>query len=349
MIKTIEMKKIMKFADIMLIALFSLLMMEACGKSDIDGDSNGDIPGLNIANYPVTDGSDSTEPLRKMLCAKLFGFEYKWELNPLAPDQVPNVLSIIFTCSDDEKWHLCNDCLLNNNTHQSFVNILDNSVELIITARSISRDEQLYANEKNVSIQSKPIAKDALAFIVNPKNPIKSLTIAQIQAIYTGQITNWKEVGGKDAPIVPFIRNRNSGSQEKFETMVMNGLTIGDFPELQIGASMMSPYWQIQCNEDGIAFTPFYYYNVMVNDGTTKAISVNDIPVNSQTIKEGTYPYVTDVYGSVRTDIDKNAKAYKIYEYLTTEKGQDIIEESGYVPLSKFTGSVTSNFHGNSY
>lgn len=316
-----------------------------------DSDFVGDIPGLTIQNYPITDGSDSTEPLRKILCAKLFGFEYAWERSPFIqnPDQAPNILMIQFSCTQEEKNHLVNNCLLNNNTHQSFVNLIDNSVELIMTARAISRDEQQYANEQNVEIISKPIAKDALAFIVNPKNPINFLTIEQIQKIYTGEITNWKEVGGKDAPIVPFIRNRNSGSQEKFETMVMNGLTIGDFPELQIGLTMMSPYWQIENEENGIAFTPFYYYNVIVNNETTKAIGVNGIPLNGQTIKDGSYPYVSDVYGSVRADIDKNTMAYELYEYLTADRGQEIIEDSGYISLNQFTGSVPSISQGSYY
>ena len=109
---------------------------------------------------------------------------------------------------------------------KSFLNLIDGRVELIITARSISRDERVYANEKGVALTEKPIAKDALAFLVNPANPVNNLTTAQIQGIYTGAITNWKEVGGLDAEIVPYVRNSNSGSQEKFETTIMAGLTI---------------------------------------------------------------------------------------------------------------------------
>jgi len=333
-----------------LIVTFSSLLLGACSNDSDDVDFNGDIQGLTISNYPITDGSDSTEPLRMILCAKLLGFEYIWEPNfIIAGPEPPNTLRIIFTCSDEEKWMLIGERLLRNNTHQSLVNLIDNTVELTLTARSLSRDEQKYANEKNVEILSKPIAKDALAFIVNPNNPINSLTITQIQKIYTGEITNWKEVGGNDAPIVPFIRNRNSGSQEKFETMVMEGLTIGDFPELHIGNFMMSPYHQLEDEENGIAFTPFYYYNVIVNNGTTKAIGVNDIPLNSQTIIDGSYPYVTDVYGSVREDIDRNTMAYKLYEYLTTDRGQEIIEESGYIPLTEFTGSAASIYRDDTF
>jgi phosphate transport system substrate-binding protein len=101
------------------------------------------------------------------------------------------------------------------------VKLIDDKVELIITARSISRDEKEYADEKGVTLIEKPIARDALAFMVNIKNPIDNLSIEQIQGIYTRDIVNWSEVGGWDCELHPYVRNRNSGSQEKFETMVM--------------------------------------------------------------------------------------------------------------------------------
>ena len=82
-------------------------------------------------------------------------------------------------------------------------------------------DEKEYADEKGVTLIEKPIARDALAFMVNIKNPIDNLSIEQIQGIYTGDIVNWSEVGGWDCELHPYVRNRNSGSQEKFETMVM--------------------------------------------------------------------------------------------------------------------------------
>ena len=112
----------------------------------------------------------------------------------------------------------------------SFMNLIDDKVEMVIAARLISRDEKVYAEENGVTLIGKPIAKDALTFMVNPLNPVNNLSISQLQRIYTGEITNWKEVGGNDEEINPYVRNRNSGSQEKFETLVMDGLTIGDFP-----------------------------------------------------------------------------------------------------------------------
>lgn len=237
-----------------------------------------------------------------------------------------------YTCTEEERQHLLN-CVLRNNTHQSFVNLIDGTVEVILTARSISRDEKVYADESGVTLIEKPIAKDALTFIVNPQNPINSLTKEQIQGIYTGDIVNWSEVGGSDMAITPYVRNRNSGSQEKFETLVMAGLTIKEFPESQTGGIMMSPYYQIEDDASGIAFTPFYYYSVIVDNGKTKGVGIDGVAMTKENVRNDTYPYVTDVYAAVRSDIDKSSMAYRLFEFLTATGGQSIIEESGYIPL----------------
>lgn len=292
---------------------------------------------INIDNFPVIDGSDSTDPLRSILMCKMLGFDYTWERRPFTPDPKADIKIVmpVYTCTEEEQHHLRNHCLKQSNTHQSFINLIDGTVELIITARSISRDERVYANEKDVSLIEKPIAKDALAFMVNPANPVNNLTVSQLQGIYTGEITNWKEVGGNDEEIKPYVRNRNSGSQEKFETLVMAGLEIKEFPELQVGKTMMSPYYQLEEDTQGIGYSPFYYYSVIVDNESTKAIGINDIAMTKENIENGSYPYTTNIYAAVRSDIDRSSEAYRLFELLTTAKGQDIIEESGYVPLNE--------------
>lgn len=330
----------MKHKLIILLSVFSFL---SCNAED-----NKEIPtsmkDITIGNFPVLDGSDSTSPLRYVLMCKLLGFDYEWQASPFIqnPDEAPKQVVPIFTCSEDERRELLTKRLLNSNTHQSFMNLIDDKVEVIITARSISRDEKAYADEQGVTLIEKPIARDALAFMVNLKNPVNNLSIEQIQGIYTGEIVNWSEVGGLDCMMKPYVRNRNSGSQEKFETMVMVGLTIKDFPEMQIGTTMMAPYYQLEQDTAGIAFTPFYYYKVMVGSGSTKAIGVNGVAMTKENIKNDTYPYTSHVYTAVRSDIDKSSMAYRLFEFLTSEEGQAIVDESGYVSLQTASTGIRS-------
>lgn len=85
-----------------------------------------------------------------------------------------------------------------------------------------------------------PFATDALVFVVNEDNPVDSLTTEQVRKIYTGQITNWKEVGGEDLDIIPFQRNSEAGSQTLMEKLVMDGLEMMDAPEAWVPDSMMA-------------------------------------------------------------------------------------------------------------
>lgn len=78
---------------------------------------------------------------------------------------------------------------------------------------------------------------------------------------------------------------------------------------------------------------PYHYYNVIVDNHTTRAVGINDVQPNGETILNGTYPYHIYVYVAVRADIDRQSKAYRLFEYLTSPKGQNIVVESGCQPL----------------
>ena len=282
---------------------------------------------LTLSNMPVIDGSDSTEPLRSLLVYRLLGIKCQW-LQNLHTNATWTIIPMWEGLDTDARNSL-QRILMNRNTHGSFVSLIDGEDDLIITARGISRDEQKYADEKGDALTSYPIAKDAFAFIVNPKNPVRNLTIEQIQKIYTGEIRNWKEVGGNDATINPYIRNANSGSQEKMETIVMAGLKMIDWPEM-VGYVMLSPYFQLEQDENGIAYTPFYYYDTIVNDDRTQVIGVNGVEPSKKTIENGTYPYITEVMASVRTDTNKSSTTYQLFYQLATGQHNAIIKESGY-------------------
>ena len=283
---------------------------------------------LSLSNAPVVDGSDSTEPLRNLLMCRLLGIDCQWRQR-LYSNSTWCVTPQWQSLSKEDKSTL-QRILQNRNTHGSFVGLIDGENDIIVTARGISRDEQKYADEKGVELLSRPVAKDAFVFIVNPKNPVRNLTIEQIQKIYTGEIRNWKEVGGNDATINPYVRNPNSGSQEKMETIVMAGLTMIDWPEM-VGYVMLDPYFQLENDENGIAYTPFYYYDTIVNNESTKVIGVNGVVPSKQTIEDNSYPYVTHVMASVRADVDKSSTAYQLFFQLATGQHNDIVKESGYI------------------
>ena len=317
----------------MMLAVFSLA---SCSSEDNNDNevANPDLERptattqLTLDNAPIMDGSDSTEPLRSLLMCRLLGIECEW-MQRLQTNATWGVIPQWHKLSEETKATV-QRILQNRNTHGSFVSLIDGENDIIITARGVSRDEQTYANEKGVSLLSHPVAKDAFVFLVNPKNPIRNLSIEQIQKIYTGEIRNWKDVGGNDATINPYIRNANSGSQEKMETIVMKGLKMIDWPEM-VGYVMLSPYFQLEQDENGIAYTPFYYYDTIVNDDRTQVIGVNGVTPDKSTIENNSYPYVTEVMVSVRADVDKGSTAYQLFYQLATGQHNNIVKESGYI------------------
>ena len=226
-----------------------------------------------------------------------------------------------------------------NGSHEAYVNLIDGKTDLIIDSRDISRNELEYSNEKGVKIQTKPLAWDALVFIVHPDNRINSLTIEQIQDIYTDEITNWKELGGDDMEIYPFMRDADSGSQEKMETMVMKGKKMLEWPEV-VGYDMISPYTSIAVNPKGIGYTPYFFCESMVRDlYNVKVISINSVKPSKETIQKsvnnntGGYPFYSQIYAAIRSDEPANTIPHQIYDWFESRSARSIIEESGYIPL----------------
>ena len=315
----------------LLAGLASLFLLSACGKDDNDDKT---VFGIFLAEWPKTDCSTSTRPVRDLVAYKLLGVPYKWEVDWLSGTSyiiMPDFWTeSSFSLDDYNAKNLC------SGTHGAYTNLIEGKTDVIIASRDISRNEKVTAESLGVELETAPLAIDALVFIVNPKNPVKNLTTDQVRKIYTGEITNWKEVGGVDHAITPYIRDADSGSQEKMETLVMNGFTMIDgtyMPEI-IGSQMISPYAQIEYDEYGIGYTPFFYCTAMVRDlMKVNMLSIDGVPPSKESLRGNRYPFVSSIYAAVRKSENHESMAYKLYQFLFTEKGADMIDESGYIAI----------------
>ncbi|MBR0299077.1 MAG: substrate-binding domain-containing protein, partial [Bacteroidales bacterium] len=230
----------------------ALLIAGLCGCNGIDSPEY-DLKDIKLEEWPLTDCSTSTRPVRDLVAYKLLGIPYQWE-----EDWMGSPTYIITPKFHEKETSFSYNDYLNRNlcsgTHDAYMNLIGGKTDVIIASRDISRNEKAASAELGVELKTAPLAIDALVFIVNPKNPVKNLRADQVRKIYTGEITNWKEVGGVDHAITPYIRNADSGSQEKMETLVMNGLTMIDGTEDTymveiIGSQMASPYLQLEIDE----------------------------------------------------------------------------------------------------
>lgn len=283
--------------------------------------------GITMENYPRVDGSTSTEPLNRLIASKLLGYKYQWKR--------ADFMNGLWYLDSGLPQEFLQEKVKSSQTHHSIINLIDKKADIILSARKMSPEEEAYAANAGVSLIETPIALDAFVMVANLDNPVQSLTTQQVLDIYTGKLKNWKEVGGRDVPIKPYTRNRNSGSQELMETLVLKGAGMGDIevdyePELP---SMYMVFTRLRSDVNALAYTVYYYKEQIVRDQVVKSLAINGIRPTKETIKNQSYPYVAPVYVTIRADLSNSSTAYKLYELLQSNAGKSAISESGYIPF----------------
>lgn len=313
----------MNISIITLIAGLLFISFTSCENNEA-GDSHFRIEGITAENYPRVDCSTSASPLQALVACKLLGLDYKW-VSRLITDGV-----YFIHPEYGSKENILRPKLQQSGTNGAHMNLIDGGADLIIAAREASDDEIEYANSKNVELIEIPIALDAFVFLVNNDNPVTNLTTKQIQDIYMAQTTNWMQVGGNKNEINPYIRDRNSGSQVKMERIVMQGLNMPDWSEAVV-EGMAGPFATVSADKNGICYSVYYYKEHMVREKVVKSIAVDGISPNNVTIKNKSYPFTTEIYVSIRKDLDKSSIAYRMYELLISDAAKFVINESGYI------------------
>ena len=328
------MKNTIKLAAI---ALFAAAIFTSCEKDTPEETiPPSGIEEISIENYPKMDGATATRALNRMIACKLLGLDYEWL------ESIGGGERNIYPKNDHwETWgeyiafcNLLEERIPTSQTHGAFMNLIDGKADIILVSSKPSPDEKAHAEEMGVKLIQTPIALDAFVFIVNEANPVKSLTADQIRKIYTKKLTNWSEVGGKNLDMAVYTRPRNSGSEETLRELVMNSLEPADFPESALVQGMGAVFREIQGSEDGICYT-FNNYKEMIAqipEGIASKIAVNGIYPDKTTIGDRTYPFTTEVYAVIRTDLDHNSMAYTLYEWLQTKSAIPVLEECGFSP-----------------
>ena len=224
-------------------------------------------------------------------------------------------------------------------THGAYENVINGLSDLGLVARRPSADELELAKTKGVELDVQPFALDAFVFITNYKNPVTNLSAEQIRGIYSGRLTNWKEAGGPDHKINAYQRNRNSGSQELMESLVMKDLPFSKpkhgRARTLIHHGMGGPYIALSHDRHGLAYSVYYYEHFMSGSPNTKLIAVDGVLPSYDTIRARQYPYVTEVYVVTRKGLQADSGQARFRAWLLSAEGQAVVRESGYVPLGQ--------------
>ncbi|MBQ8728244.1 MAG: substrate-binding domain-containing protein [Oscillospiraceae bacterium] len=262
-------------------------------------DENSDIVRIDSSleiteNIPVLDGSEALYPIYSAVAYSIY------------PEN-----SVSF--SDGEFSE--ESSVQMKNTIRGFTAVVDGDTDIFLTAHP-SESQMAYAKEKGVELELVPIGKEAFVFIVNKENIVSDLSTDEIRKIYSGEITNWSAVGGEFLPINPTKRLENSGSQSTMKAF-MKGTEMKSNPLGFLGRS--------------IGFSFRFYVEDVAENGGIKILSINGIYPDKENISNKSYPVVADFYAVYRKDND-NENVKKVIDFLLSDEGKKIIEETGYVP-----------------
>lgn len=208
--------------------------------------------------------------------------------------------------------------------------LMDGTTDIAMSSRPLKMDEKLKMDERKISPVETIIAFDALAVVVHPSNPVSQLTHEQVSDIFTGKITNWKEVGGKNMKIITYSRESSSGTYEFFKEHVMDkknyASTVLNMPAT--GAIIQS----VSQTEGAIGYVGLAYETTGVKH---LAISYdqgkNYAYPSSENVKNKSYPIARPLY--FYHDGKKDGLVKPFIDFILSLEGQKIVSEVGYVPL----------------
>ncbi len=217
--------------------------------------------------------------------------------------------------------------------------LLNGTVDIANASRQISADEIKLAQSKGIQPTEFVIARDAIAVIVNPENPIAQLTLQQVSDIYSGKIKNWSELGGEDRPIVRLSRETNSGTHVYF---LENVIRLGDKKNKTLFSmnTLLLPssegiIAELRDNPNAIGYDGLGY---VPTDGTVKVIALAKdanspyILPSIETVNDKSYPVARDLYMYTSGEPKGAVKDYLDWILNSTE-AQVVVGKLGFVPI----------------
>lgn len=226
-----------------------------------------------------------------------------------------------------------NEVVTCSTTTGAYRNIVTGDADMIFAA-SPSAEQKQFAADNGVELVYTPIGKEAFVFFVNAKNPIENITVDEIQKIYSGETTDWVDLGVSGlGQIKAFQRDKGSGSQSTLEKL-MNGKTLMTPPKEDVISGMggiIERTADYKNFKNALGYTFRFYATEMVGNNQIKLLSVNGAAPSLENIENDTYPLASYFYAVTRKDADENT--LKILEWIQGEQGQKVIEMTGYTPL----------------
>jgi len=217
-----------------------------------------------------------------------------------------------------------------NNTVGGYKMLSEKETDIFFGAYP-SEEQIADAQAKGTTYEYTPIGHEAFVFFVHKNNPIDNLTTEQIQGIYSGEITNWKDVGGRNEKIAAFQRNEGSGSQSMLKRFMGDKELMDPLSELinDFMSGIVERVSDYKSRSGSIGFSFRYYMEGIIKNPDIKLLSIDGIAPTVENIKSGAYPVTTPLY-AVTYEGNDNENVDKLIEWILSDEGQEIIERTGY-------------------
>ncbi len=202
--------------------------------------------------------------------------------------------------------------------------LIKGEIQICTSSRPIRAEEvRRLLEQQNFLGVSFLVAKDALSIYVHPQNPVRNLSLAQAQASFTGALTNWKALGGKDEPILVLMRNPNSGTYLYFQEHVLGGQSYAEHAiTMPTTAAMVE---EIGRNPQAIGYGGLAYGKELVH------CTIEGVNPTEENVRNGKYPIARYLYFYT---IDKPTGTVKAFiDWVLSEEGQSVVQEVGYISL----------------
>lgn len=204
--------------------------------------------------------------------------------------------------------------------------VKSNKVDIGASSRNLSEEEA-------VGLKKIEIGKDALAIVVNPSNPIEELSTEQLVKIFSGQIKNWKELGGADKPIQVLNRESGSGTRSTFEELIIcpHHAKSKDCPQMILTAIVLNSNAEVkrsvQLIPDSIGYISFGFL-----DETIKPLNLDGITPIEDEVKSGAYPLARGLYYLVN-EKNQSELILDFIEFIHTPEAQEVLTKEGFLPV----------------
>ena len=209
-----------------------------------------------------------------------------------------------------------------------------NSVDLFIGTMP-GREELALAARNGITPVIKPICCDSFVFITYKDNPVDSLSIEQLRGIFSGEIRNWKELGGADARICAYQREPGAGSQTAMEKLIMQGAPMASPETAEVVTGMgalVDAVAHRRADSYGIGYTYSYYIENLYKSADIKILWIEGVAPTDANVIRGTYPLSMERYGVIRQG-DEQTPAGLFLNWILSDEGQACVKQAGYIPM----------------